>query len=214
MPFIDPFGSFFFFPSQCHPNTKGRKSATRFTSPIIGYVKTGASVEQDVVEQLESLFRTQRQMRNGFAIFDVLGFDFDDVDTSMLSNFVREDEIEKFAEQIGEQYKVENATDFAKNLTSDFIPDIDELLDGARGFGNFRLKAFESQKELDDYIGSEDYGFGENKEGVCFAFAVHENGENRNKYELELFFNDMWPRWLKSIPNQKKPVWNSYEYTY
>jgi hypothetical protein len=50
MPFIDPFGSFFFFPSQCHPNTKGRKSATRFTSPIIGYVKTGASVEQDVVE--------------------------------------------------------------------------------------------------------------------------------------------------------------------
>jgi hypothetical protein len=33
-------------------------------------------------------------MRNGFAIFDVLGFDFGDIDKSMLSNFVREEEIE------------------------------------------------------------------------------------------------------------------------
>ena len=65
---------------------------------------------------------------------------------------------------------------------------------------------------MDDYIASDKIGTSPEYEGVCFGFSVHEN-EAKNKYELELFFNDMWPRWLRSIPNQKKPVWNSYEYT-
>ena len=75
------------------------------------------------------------------------------------------------------------------------------------------MRAFNSQKELDDYISDERIGTSDEFEGVCFAFAVHEN-ESKNKYELELFYNDMWPRWLRAIPNQKKPVWNSYEYEY
>ncbi len=45
-----------------------------------------------------------------------------------------------------------------------------------------------------------DYGFDENYPGVCLAFAVHENDDN-NKYELELFYNDMWLRWMNAIPN-------------
>ena len=83
----------------------------------------------------------------------------------------------------------------------------------ATNFGKFKLKAFESQAELDAYIADERVGLDPEVEGVCFAFAVHEN-EDKNKYELELFYNDMWPGWLRAIPNQKKPVWNSYEYEY
>ena len=60
MPFMDPFWSFFFFPQHCHPAEKGSGIDRKFASPLVGYVKTGASVENDVVEQLESLFRTQR----------------------------------------------------------------------------------------------------------------------------------------------------------
>lgn len=97
MPLLDPFGAFFFYPSHCYVNTRGDKAATRFSSPVIGYVKTNSSIEEDIVEQLESLFKTQRQMRNGFAIFDVLGFSLDDVDTSMFQNFIREDEINQLA---------------------------------------------------------------------------------------------------------------------
>ena len=86
------------------------------------------------------------------------------------------------------------------------------MAQASRSVGNFTFKEFASKDELDDYIYSDKVGRDPNHEGVCFGFTIHEN-EQRNKYELELFFNDMWPMWLNSIPNQKRPVWNSYEYT-
>ena len=65
MPIFDPFGSFFFYPDHCYPNQKKGEmtksestEATRYNSPIIGYVRTGASVEEDIVAQLDSLFKT------------------------------------------------------------------------------------------------------------------------------------------------------------
>lgn len=61
--------------------------------------------------------------------------------------------------------------EFAK----DFIPDMDELLKGAQSFGKFKLQSFDSQSELDTYIGREDYGFNPEVPGICFAFAVNEN---------------------------------------
>lgn len=64
---------------------------------------------------------------------------------------------------------------------------------------------------MDDYIASDKVGTNPDHEGVCFGFTIYEN-EEKNKYELELMFNDMWPGWLRSIPNQKRPVWNAYEY--
>lgn len=39
-------------------------------------------------------------------------------------------------------------------------------------FGNFYLQRFESNEELDNYIGAPDYGWNENKPGVCFGFKV------------------------------------------
>ena len=144
MPMMDPFGAYFFFPEHCFVNTGGNRGATKFSSPVIGYVKTGASVEMDVVEQLQSLFKTQRQMRNGFAIFDVLGFNLEDVDTSMLSSFVRKDEIEQLAEEAGERFKIDNATDYVDDFTRDMMPDLDEILKQAGAFGKFQVKAFES----------------------------------------------------------------------
>jgi hypothetical protein len=55
MPIFDPFGSYFFYPDHCYPRggtdpgEKGDNSGRfRYNSPIIGYVKTGSSVEEDV----------------------------------------------------------------------------------------------------------------------------------------------------------------------
>jgi len=87
-----------------------------------------------------------------------------------------------------------------EEFTKDFIPDMDELLKGAASFGKFTLQSFESQSELDAYIGREDYGFSPDYPGICFAFAINEN-ESKNKYELELMYNDMWPGWMRAIPN-------------
>ena len=61
MPIFDPFGSYFFYPDHCYPRQeegeeKGRSGRFRYNSPIVGYVKTGSSVEDDIVAQLDSLF--------------------------------------------------------------------------------------------------------------------------------------------------------------
>ena len=64
MPILDPFGSYFFYPDHCYPRDGvdsgekggGGRGRFRYNSPIIGYVKTGSSVEEDVAAQLESLF--------------------------------------------------------------------------------------------------------------------------------------------------------------
>ena len=60
LPLRDIFGPYFFFPSHCYPSTKDESElsqATRYNSPVVAYVKTGASVEQDIVDQLRSLFQ-------------------------------------------------------------------------------------------------------------------------------------------------------------
>ena len=70
----------------------------------------------------------------------------------------------------------------------------------AKNVGKFRLQEFESVEELEKYIGSDKIGTSEEWEGICYGFKIHEN-EAKNKYELELFYNDLWPGWLNAIPN-------------
>ena len=55
--------------------------------------------------------------------------------------------------------------------------------------GRFTFQAFESKEEIDEYISQPGYGWDEDKPGLCFALGVTEN-DRKNKYELELFFND------------------------
>jgi len=97
----------------------------------------------------------------------------------------------------------------AKNA---YLPDNNFISQATRSVGNFTIKEFASKDALDDYISDSRIGSDPEFDGVCFGFTIQEN-ENKNKYELELFFNDMWPSWLTSVPNQKTPVWNSYAYT-
>ena len=55
MPIFDPFGSYFFYPDHCYPRKDddeekgGNSGRFRYNSPVIGYVKTGSSVEDDIV---------------------------------------------------------------------------------------------------------------------------------------------------------------------
>jgi len=78
MPIFDLFGAYFFFPDHCYPSRDDKPE--RYLSPIIGYVKTGASIEQDIVRQLTSLFTTQRQTRDVVSFFDYFGFNFDEIE--------------------------------------------------------------------------------------------------------------------------------------
>lgn len=55
--------------------------------------------------------------------------------------------------------------------------------------GNFHFRAFDNQTELDEYISHHEYGWSEERPGVCFGFSIKEN-EAKNKYHLELHFND------------------------
>ena len=56
VPMLDITGPFAFFPSHCYPDgvakdddEKGMNEATQYNSPVIAYVKTGASIEEDVI---------------------------------------------------------------------------------------------------------------------------------------------------------------------
>ena len=65
-------------------------------------------------------------------------------------------------------------------------------LNGLPHFGNFTIMAFDSNEEFDSYVEADHYGFNDNHPAVCFGFQIHENSET--DYELELMFNDLFPR--------------------
>ncbi len=56
---------------------------------------------------------------------------------------------------------------------------------GNLDFGNFYIKRFESNADLDNYIQDPGYGWGD-LDGICFGFKVIEN--SKNDYEVELMF--------------------------
>ena len=64
---------------------------------MIAYVKTGASVEQDVVDQLRSLFKFQRQLTSGLAGLDILGLTKNLFDQDAITGVIREDELTEIA---------------------------------------------------------------------------------------------------------------------
>lgn len=67
--------------------------------------------------------------------------------------------------------------------------------------GNFTIKYFKSNDELINYIEQPEYGLAESP-AVCFGFKIIEN--SNTNYEIELFFNDLDPRYLMSLPDQKQ----------
>ena len=64
---------------------------------MVAYVKTGASVEQDVVDQLRSLFKFQRQLTTGLAGLDILGLARNLLDPKAIAGVIREDEMTEIA---------------------------------------------------------------------------------------------------------------------
>lgn len=77
VPLLDFTGPFAFYPSHCYPmgadnEEKGLREATMYNSPVIAYVSTGASIEQDLIQQLRSLFNLQQEMSRGIAITELL----------------------------------------------------------------------------------------------------------------------------------------------
>lgn len=69
--------------------------------------------------------------------------------------------------------------------------------------GAFSIKAFSTKDDLWTYIGDEQYGLDQHP-AICFGFRVFEN--SKRDYELELFFNDLWPSYYRSVPSQADPA--------
>lgn len=79
------------------------------------------------------------------------------------------------------------------------VADADMGPDHFHKYGNFRWIEFESKEEMFEYVRDTDnYGWNAPDEALCFGFQVHEN-EEKNKYELELFFRDQWPGFQTGI---------------
>ena len=135
---------------------------------------------------------------------NVLGFASELLNPEQVLSFIRDDEIEAIADQfsarVGKDLNV-NATNFVDDYSKNFFgSDASFLSSATRNVGNFKFKEFESVDALQDYIASDKIGTSEEWEGICYGFKIHEN-EAKNKYELELFYNDLWPGWLNAIPN-------------
>lgn len=61
-PLIDPLGPYAFFPDHCYPDGVGEKdieSISKYNSPNIAIIKTGSSIEDDIIDSLTSLFKFQ-----------------------------------------------------------------------------------------------------------------------------------------------------------
>lgn len=66
--------------------------------------------------------------------------------------------------------------------------------------GNFTLREFDSKDDLFAYIQHRDYGL-DSHPAVCYGFSLHEG--SRREFELELFFNGLWPSWYRGVPDQR-----------
>jgi len=51
-PQFDVYGPYNYFPAHCYKTVTGK-----YASPVIAYIKTGSAIEEDMLEQLEELFK-------------------------------------------------------------------------------------------------------------------------------------------------------------
>jgi hypothetical protein len=49
-----------FYPAQCIHTSAKDQARGRYNSPIIGYLRKGSAVEDDLIGQLSALFKAQR----------------------------------------------------------------------------------------------------------------------------------------------------------
>jgi hypothetical protein len=183
VPFLDVTGPYLFYPTQCYGNEK----FNIYDSPVIAYIRTNSSVETAVVQSLDSLFETQRSVAAGGDVLSILTM-FATFGTSFI-------QVAGLAEGANEIQGI--ASSYGINATDIDSADIDAFGDGQSKTdltpGNFTLVPFDTQEELDEYIAHPEMGFNAERPAVCYAFKIHED-EKKQKYELELFFNDMWIR--------------------
>lgn len=132
------------------------------------------------------------------AIADTLGFDDD---TKLLLEAVS-GQLDSNSTQVGgvssqgagASFDFSAADGDSENLIDDIFKQVRR-----KQFGKFYLQAFSSQEELDEYLVHEQYGWEDDRPGICFGFQVHEHADN--DYEVELMFNDLWPSRIRSLPS-------------
>ena len=92
LPMLDFFGPYSFFPSHCYPGSQDGR--LRYNSPVIAYVKTGSSVETDIIDQMTSLFRFQKTLTAGLSTMNLMGLSAGLFDSNMAATtFIREEEL-------------------------------------------------------------------------------------------------------------------------
>ena len=81
------------YPAHCYPTNKMDRASVQYRAPLIGYIKTGSDIEDDIISQLNSLFKLQRTVIAGESTFSLMTILKQFVD---FGSFVREDEILRF----------------------------------------------------------------------------------------------------------------------
>jgi len=100
---LDFIGPYAFFPSHCYPGP-GR---LRYNSPIIAYVKTGSSIENDIIEQMTSLFKFQKTLVSGLKSMNLMGISSELLASNKAAaNFIRKEELEAVGKAVGDKFGV------------------------------------------------------------------------------------------------------------
>jgi hypothetical protein len=56
LPVLDPLGPYLFYPPHCYVTDNDKKTRNKYSSPVIGYVRNGNQIEQDMVDSLQTIF--------------------------------------------------------------------------------------------------------------------------------------------------------------
>ena len=228
-PQLDLFGPNNFVPFHCY----SADTKEKYESPLIGYIDNGSEITASILTQLDAVFNDQQKVQDVTYDLDEFLKEFEDLlNPSNLLNFAgssnnnnddddeEEDEENEDAEEEGDEEEVDlreqlqkEFFDFSQGINIEIISFLGDAVhkDEAADFdfydlldriGFFRFQAFESKEAIDEYVSQKGYGWDADKPGLCFAFGITEN-DSKNKYELELFFNDQWPVMQAGIPMQQ-----------
>ena len=75
-------------------------------------------------------------------------------------------------------------------------------------YHDYKLKRFNTLKEVEDYVRDPGYTFDEDKPGLCFAFWIQKLSDTR--FDISLLFNDQFDVDYAGagIPKQTNAVWD------
>ena len=74
IPVFDPLGPYLFYPQHCYQSKYRIEKEFAYNNPVIAYIKTGNTLEEDLIEQLKALFKLQNEIATSSSTIATLAF--------------------------------------------------------------------------------------------------------------------------------------------